>query len=110
MAQSLDAIVVLITAANSGEASRIADLLVTNNLAACVQVLPGMQSVYSWKGQIEHAQEILLIAKTVADKFDALQDKVRSVHSYETPEIIAVPIVAGSKDYLKWLTSSLEGS
>lgn len=108
--QPAEPIVVLITAASAEEAMRIADTLVDAKLAACVQVLPEMHSIYLWKGEVERAREVLLIAKTTMAKFAGLQSQLRAIHSYETPEIIALPIVAGSEDYLKWLTSSLEGS
>ena len=98
------------TAASFEEAPRIAETLVDSRLAACVQVLSEMQSIYLWKGKVERAREVLIIAKTTSAKFSELQRQVRGLHSYETPEIIALPIVAGSEDYLKWLTSSLEGS
>ena len=108
--QPAEPIVVFITAASAEEAMRIADALVDSKLAACVQVLPEMQSIYLWKGEVERAREVLMIAKTTTAKFEALQSRLRAIHSYETPEIIALPIVAGAEDYLKWLTSSLEGS
>jgi len=108
--QPTDPIVVFITAASAEEAIRIAEVLVDSKLAACVQVLPEMHSIYLWKGEVERAREVLIIAKTTMAKFDGLQSQVRAIHSYETPEIIALPIVAGSEDYLKWLTSSLDGS
>jgi periplasmic divalent cation tolerance protein len=108
--QPADPIVVFITAASAEEAMRIAEVLVDSKLATCVQVLPEMHSIYLWKGEVERAREGLMIAKTTLAKFDGLQSQVRAIHSYETPEIIALPIVAGSEDYLKWLTSSLEGS
>ena len=98
------------TAASVEEATKIAEVLVNRKLAACVQVLPEMQSIYLWKGEVERAREVLMIAKTTSVKFEGLQSQVRAMHSYETPEIIALPIVAGSEDYLKWLTSSFEGS
>ena len=98
------------TAASVEEATKIADTLVESKLAACVQVLPEMHSIYLWKGEVERAREVLVIAKTTMAKFEGLQSQLRAIHSYETPEIIALPIVAGSEDYLKWLTSSLEGS
>ena len=103
-------IVVLMTAASAEEAMRIAEVLVDKKLAACVQVLPEMHSIYLWKGEVERAREVLMIAKTTMAKFEDLQSQLRAIHSYETPEIIALPIVAGSEDYLKWLTGSLEGS
>ena len=108
--QSADPIIVFMTAASAEEAMRIAEVLVESKLAACVQVLPEMHSIYLWKGEVERAREVLVIAKTTMAKFDGHQSKLRAIHSYETPEIIALPIVAGSEDYLKWLTSSLEGS
>jgi periplasmic divalent cation tolerance protein len=102
-----DAIVVFLTAANGEEATRLADLLVGAHLAACVQILPEMESVYRWEGKIERQPEILLLAKTTTAKFAELEREVRALHSYETPEIIAVPIVAGSPAYLQWLNESV---
>jgi len=103
-----DPIVVFMTAANGEEATRLADLLIGAHLAACVQILPEMESVYRWQGQIERQSEILLIAKTTLAKFAELEREVRALHSYETPEIVAIPLVAASTPYLKWLTASLE--
>jgi len=98
-----DAIVVFMTAANGEEATRLAEMLVGAHLAACVQILPEMESVYRWQGKIERSSEVLLIAKTTRGKFDDLEREVRALHSYDTPEIVAVPIVAGSAPYLEWL-------
>ena len=103
-----EAIVVLMTAANGEEAARLADLLIGAHLAACVQIFPEMESVYRWQGKIERQSEILLLAKTARSKFEDLEREVRALHSYETPEIIAFPIVAGSAPYLDWLTASLK--
>ena len=100
-----DAIVVFMTAANGEEAARLADMLVGAHLAACVQILPEMESVYRWQGKIERQSEILLLAKTTSDKFEELEREVRALHSYETPEIIAVPVTHGSIPYLDWLKS-----
>lgn len=102
-----DAIVVLMTAANGEEATRLAELLIGAHLAACVQILPEMESVYRWEGKIERQSEVLLLAKTTTAKFAELEREVRALHSYETPEIIAVPIVASSSPYLEWLIDSL---
>jgi periplasmic divalent cation tolerance protein len=102
-----DPIFVFMTASNGEEATRLADLLIGAHLAACVQILPEMESVYRWEGRIERQSEVLLLAKTTAGKFADLEREVRALHSYETPEIVAVPIVAGSTPYLKWLTESL---
>lgn len=101
-------VMVLLTAANGEEAVRLADMLIGAHLAACVQILPEMESVYRWQGKIERQPEVLLLAKTVRSKFDELEKQVRALHSYETPEIIAVPIVAGSTPYLDWLRASVE--
>ena len=102
-----DPIVVFLTASNGEEATRLADLLIGAHLAACVQILPEMESVYRWQGKIERQSEILLIAKTTAAKFAELEREVRALHSYETPEIVAVPLIAGSTPYLEWLANSL---
>lgn len=103
MADKADAIVVMMTAPDRDEARRLADMLVAKEMAACVQMIPGMQSVYRWEGKIEEQDEVLLIAKTLASKFAELEKEVRAMHSYETPEIIALPVTAGSERYLQWL-------
>ena len=103
-----DAIIVFMTASNGEEAARLADMLVGAHLAACVQILPEMESVYRWQGKIERAPEILLLAKTTRSKFDELEREVRALHSYDTPEIIAVPVVAGSAAYLEWLRQATD--
>ena len=100
---SSEPIVVLMTAANREEANQIAELLVSARLAACVQILPEIESVYRWQGEVKREKEILLLAKTLRSQFDELESKVRALHSYETPEIIALPITAASEPYLKWL-------
>ncbi len=105
---SSDAILVFMTAADGEEAARLADMLVGAKLAACVQIMPKMESVYRWQGQIERASEVLLIAKTAASKFAELEREVRALHSYDTPEIVAIPIVAGSAAYLEWLFANTE--
>lgn len=97
------AIVILMTAANREEASRIAEMLVEARLAACVQILPEMQSVYRWKGEVARESEVMLLVKTNLDRFDDLDRAVREIHSYETPEIIALPVTAVSAPYLDWL-------
>jgi len=108
--QANDQIVVFMTAPNADEATQIAEMLVERKLAACVQILPPMTSIYVWKGEVQRESEILLVAKSTRAKFDDLEEAVRAIHSYETPEIIALPIVAGSQSYLSWLSSCLEGS
>jgi periplasmic divalent cation tolerance protein len=101
-----DVIVVFMTAANGEEATRLAEMLVGAHLAACVQILPEMESVYRWQGKIERQSEILLLAKTTRAKFAELEREVRALHSYDTPEIIAVPVVDGSAPYLDWLNEA----
>jgi len=103
-------IVVLMTAASADEAGRIAEMLVSQKLAACVQILPGMQSVYIWQGQVQRESEVLILAKTTQNNFAELEREVRAMHSYEAPEIVALPIVNGSKPYIEWLVDSCEAS
>jgi periplasmic divalent cation tolerance protein len=103
-----DPIAVFMTAANGEEATRLADMLVGAHLAACVQILPEMESVYRWQGKVERQAEVLLIAKTVQGKFDELEREVRALHSYDTPEIVAVPILTASAPYLEWLTQTTD--
>lgn len=104
-----DAIAVFMTAANRGEAARLAEMLVEKRLAACVQILPEMESVYRWQGKVERQSEVLLIAKTTGAKFEELEKEVRALHSYETPEIVAFQLTAGSSPYLEWLKTSVGG-
>ena len=92
--------VVFITASSQEEAQRIARTLVEERLAACVNILPGIRSVYRWKGQIHEDPEVLLTAKTAGQMLDPLIQRVKQLHSYEVPEIIALPILAGAEDYL----------
>ena len=103
-----DAIVVFMTAANGEEATRLAEMLVGAHLAACVQILPEMESVYRWQGKIERQSEILLIAKTTRAKFAELEREVLALHSYDTPEIVAVPIVNALAPYLDWLNKATD--
>ena len=98
---------VLMTAGSREEAVRLADILVVARLAACVQILPEIESVYHWQGNVERAPEILLLAKTTVANFSALEAAVRALHSYEIPEIIALPITAASAPYLAWLTATV---
>lgn len=100
-------IAVFITAPDKEEASRLAEMLVERNLAACVQILPAMESVYRWQGKIERQPEVLLIAKTLAAKFAELEREVRALHSYDTPEIVAVALTALSEPYRQWLNASV---
>ena len=98
-----DKIVVLTAVDSQEQATKIARALVEKRVAACVNILPGAQSVYRWKGQIEEASEWMLVIKSRRDLFEALQSELRDLHSYEVPECVALPVVDGSEDYLAWL-------
>jgi periplasmic divalent cation tolerance protein len=100
-----DKISVYIVAADSDQANRIADALVGERLAACVNILGSVRSVYRWQGQVERADEVALIAKTTTKLFDSLAVRVRALHSYDTPAIVAWPIVAGDAAYLDWIAA-----
>lgn len=103
-----DKIVVLVTCGSVKEARTIARALVKGNLAACVNILPSaVESIYRWKGKVESAKEFLLVIKTIRKRFAAVQAEVRHLHSYEVPEIIALPIAGGSRDYLSWIADSV---
>ncbi len=99
----MENIVVFITAANEDEASKIARALVESKAAGCVNIIRNIRSIYSWQGKIEDEPEVLMVAKTQRSLFDKLSKKVKELHSYTVPEIIAMPIIEGSEDYLKWL-------
>ncbi len=99
---------VLITAGSRDEAVRLAEMMVGSRLAACVQILPEMESIYWWKGTVERAPEHLLLVKTSPDNFERLEQEVRALHSYDTPEIIALPVSASSAPYLEWLMTSVK--
>ena len=100
--------VVLLTCGSEEEASRIARALVEERLAACVNILEAaVRSVYRWKGRVERAEERLLLVKTSRGRMKPLEAAVKRLHSYETPEIIALPIMEGSREYLAWLEGSV---
>jgi len=101
--------IVLSTAGSEEEARKIARYLVERQLAACVNLVPRMESVYRWQGRIESSQEWLMLIKTSADQFPAVRDTLRELHSYELPECIAISIEDGSWEYLDWLGDSLGG-
>jgi periplasmic divalent cation tolerance protein len=97
------AIAVFITAGSMEEARLLADALVEERLAACVNILPGVESLYRWRGQKARAREILLIAKSRPARLDAIIARVKAMHSYEVPEVIALSIAGGNPAYLEWL-------
>ncbi len=108
-----DKIVILSTCANAEEAETLARLLVDDRLAACVNVIPKMLSFYRWKGAVESAEEYLLVIKSSRPLFAAVRARLEAAHSYELPEVLALPIVEGSENYMTWLAANLrtaEGS
>jgi len=99
-------VVIFVTASSRKEARKITDKLLGEKLVACVNIIPGIQSTYWWKGKIEKAPEILLILKTKASLTGRVVKAVRRIHSYQVPEIITLPITGGNPDYLKWIGST----
>jgi periplasmic divalent cation tolerance protein len=104
-----DKIVVLCTCGTAEEAARVANGLVEARVAACVNVVAGMTSVYRWKGAVERSPECLLLIKSRRALFERLRGEIERLHSYETPEIIALPIVDGAKAYLAWIDQETGG-
>ena len=102
-------LIVLMTAGSQEEAERIAQALVAEMLAACVNVVPSVISIYHWEGKVVRDQEWLLVAKSRHDVLDHLLERVQALHSYDVPEILALPLVGGSEPYLRWLDSVVEG-
>lgn len=106
VSRGVDEIVVLVTTPDGVEARKIGKRVVDAKLAACVNIIPGVRSIYRWKDKICDDQEVLLVIKTTKRLFRELEDMVKRLHSYDTPEIIAMPILAGSDDYLRWIRAS----
>jgi periplasmic divalent cation tolerance protein len=102
-----EALIVTTTCETPEQARAIARLLVEQHLAACVQILPGIHSVYRWQGAIEESPELLLLIKTSQTRWPLLEAAIRAAHPYEVPEIVAVPVAQGSASYLAWLDASL---
>jgi periplasmic divalent cation tolerance protein len=98
---------IITTTASSDAAERIAGVLVESRLAACVQIVGPIRSIYRWQGQIETAEEWQCWAKSRRDLYDEVEKTIRRLHTYEVPEILAMPIVAGHADYLAWLEKEL---
>jgi periplasmic divalent cation tolerance protein len=101
------ALVLFITAPSRKEADKIAQTLVEEKLAACVSIVPAIYSRYWWEGRIENSTELLLLIKTLPRKYKALERRIKSLHSHTVPEILALPVVYGNPDYLKWLGKSV---
>ena len=103
MPDTTEAIVVLVTTPTPERAAEIARALVEERLAACGNVLPAIRSVYRWEGKVQDDQEALLLLKSTRDRFEALRDRVLALHPYQVPEVIALPVEAGSAAYLAWI-------
>jgi periplasmic divalent cation tolerance protein len=101
-------LIVLSTCGSAEEAAKIAQHLVENRLAACVNVIPQVKSVYRWQETVESAQEWLLLVKTTAERFARVRDEIRALHSYELTECIAIPIEHGSAAYLQWIEDNVK--
>jgi periplasmic divalent cation tolerance protein len=99
--------IILITAGNKKEADKIAKKLIQEKLAACVNIVAGVKSLFWWQGKVDRAKETLLIVKSRKEKFNKIVKSVKASHSYAVPEIIAIPIASGFKPYLKWIDESL---
>ncbi|MGC8941414.1 MAG: divalent-cation tolerance protein CutA [Sulfurihydrogenibium sp.] len=104
----MDYIVVFITTSSLEEAKKIANYLVENKIAACINIVEKVNSTFFWKGNIENYDESLLIVKTKRSLFNKLKEEVKKLHSYTVPEIIAIPIVEGSEDYLNWIDETVK--
>ena len=99
-------IVVFVTAKDVTEAQKIAEALVNGKLAACVNIVDGVKSIFTWQGKVDKADEALLILKSRKSLFPKIVAQVKKLHSYDCPEVIALPIVGGNKDYLNWIKDS----
>jgi periplasmic divalent cation tolerance protein len=100
--------IVLTTAGSEEEARKIALHLVENRLAACVNIIPQIESIYRWQGKVDSSREWLLLVKTTDERFPAVRDAIRKLHSYELPECVVLNIEDGSSEYLQWLTGSVQ--
>jgi periplasmic divalent cation tolerance protein len=99
--------IVLTTCGSEEEAERIAQYLVENMLAACVSVIPRIESIYRWQGKVESSAEWLLLIKTIAEKFPEVREAIAELHSYDLPECVAIAIEDGSLEYLAWIGNSV---
>ena len=100
-------ILIMVTCASKEEARKISGRLLVKRLVACANILPKIESKFWWKGKLDGAAELLVTMKTVRSNFKKIEAEIKRVHSYEVPEIIAVPIVAGSRDYLDWISRAI---
>lgn len=98
-----DFVVILVTCGSKKEASEIVDTLLKKRLIACGNIISGIESKFWWKGKIDKAKEVLVILKTTRENFNKVEKDIKRIHSYKVPEIIALPLIAGNKEYLNWL-------
>lgn len=103
----MECVIINITCGNKEEAEKIAKALIDEKLVACANILGGINSIFWWEGKVEHSPEVVLTMKTIRGNFDKVAARVRELHSYQVPEIVALPIVEGSKDYLQWIENSV---
>jgi periplasmic divalent cation tolerance protein len=104
-----DVLVVLVTVPSSEKAAEIARALLEEKLAACGNVVPGLRSIYRWEGKVQDDAEALLLLKTTRERYPALRDRVLALHPYQVPEVIALPVEAGSEGYLAWVREETKG-
>jgi periplasmic divalent cation tolerance protein len=104
-----ESLIVLCTCPDEATAERVAGALVEERLAACVNAIAGVSSTYRWQGKVERDREVLLLIKTTDSAYDRIEDRIRELHPYELPETVAVPIVRGSRAYLRWLQEAASG-
>ncbi len=103
-----DKIVILVTAANRRECLKIANHLVEARLAACVNITPGIESLYRWEGKLNRDKEFLMLIKSTRGLFPEIKREISRIHSYHTPEIICLPVIDGSRNYLQWVSDSVK--
>ena len=103
-------VVILVTAKDTSEANAIAARLVEKKLIACANIVSGIQSIFWWEGKVDQSNEVLLVLKSEQKLVNKIIKEVKALHSYSVPEIIALPIIAGSKDYLNWIKKSVRRS
>lgn len=103
MTAPTDVLVVLVTTPTPERAAELARALVEERLAACGNVVPGLRSIYRWEGEVQDDPEALLVLKTTRARFEALRDRILALHPYQVPEVIALPVEAGSAAYLAWV-------
>lgn len=101
---------VLVSCESAKQAKTMVDSLLNDQIIACAQIMPTIESFYRWQGQIERAEESLLLLKTRADQFAAIEKKIKSLHNYKVPEIIAIPLVDGSTGYLNWINEQIKST